>query len=70
VIAHGLGAERQSLCDLGVVVALRDQVEDFALAIGEFREDLGGRRRGTALDLPIGGDVAEVQLACVPSVSP
>ena len=41
MIGNRLQAEDQVAGDVGVVVSLRDQVEDFALAVGEFGEDLG-----------------------------
>ena len=44
MIAHGLWTQHQSFGDSQIVVALRDQVEDFALAVGQLGKDL--RRLG------------------------
>src|SRR5207248_4273811 len=45
MVAHCLGAQHEPSGDVRVLVALRDQVEDFSLAIAELREDLRHRRR-------------------------
>jgi hypothetical protein len=44
VIAHGLGADDQQFGDLDVGVPVRDQGQDFTLAVAEFGEDLRIRR--------------------------
>ena len=41
VVGDGFEAEDQPVGNVAVVVALGDDFEDFALAIGEFGEDLG-----------------------------
>ena len=48
VVAYGLGADEELPGDFGVRVTLGDEVEDLALAGGEFRKSLPGRgwRRG------------------------
>jgi len=44
MIANGLGAEDKPLGNFDVVEALRHQVEDLALALGQLGEGLGGQR--------------------------
>lgn len=52
VISHGLLAQKQGLCDVRVIAAGRDQVEDLAFARGQ----LGKRLHGDALGCVEEGD--------------
>ena len=57
MVTHGRGCETKSLGDFRVVQPLRNQVEDFAFAVGEFGKDLRGKRwlgRGKIIQHPLG----------------
>src|SRR5215475_6544748 len=38
IVAYGVLAEHEAACDVPIAVALSDQLEDLALALGKFRE--------------------------------
>ena len=53
MVGNSFHADRQALGDGCIVAAARYQIEDLALAVGEFRENLGqqcGARSGEEVD--------------------